>query len=156
MSTAANDPDLAWMHAALALAERAQRDGEVPVAAIVVRDGALIGQGWNRNRGTHDPSAHAEIEALREAGRKLQNHRLLGCTLYCTLEPCVMCVGALVHARVARLVYAAAEPKTGACESAFELLPHPGHNHYVEVRAGIMRNQSQALLRDFFQQKRCA
>ena len=156
MNTGSADPDLIWMQAALALAMRAELEGEVPVAALVVRGETIVGRGWNRNVGLHDPSAHAEIEALREAGRTLRNHRLLNCTLYCTLEPCLMCVGALVHARVARVVYGAADAKTGACESVFELLPHPDHNHRIEVRGRVLETQSRTLLSEFFKKKRSA
>ena len=121
---AGDDGDLRWMRHALALGRRAEReDDEIPVGAVVVdADGRLLGEGWNRNITENDPSAHAEIVAMRQAGLRLGNHRLLGCTLYVTLEPCAMCAMAMVHARVARVVYAAADPKTGACGSVFDLL----------------------------------
>lgn len=149
------DPvDAAFMAEALALARAAGAAGEVPVAALVVRDGVVIGRGHNLNIAEHDPSAHAEIVALREAGRHLRNHRLVGCTLYCTLEPCPMCVGAIVHARLARVVYAAPDPKTGAAGGCFDLLTDPRHNHRVEVVAGLAAGESAELLRGFFRARR--
>lgn len=151
---ASGDPDGQWMLAALALARRAELEGEVPVAAIVVRDGQIVGRGWNRNIGLHDPSAHAEIEALREAGRTLGNHRLGGCTLYCTLEPCLMCSGALVHARIARVVYGAPDPRTGAAGSVFDVLESPRHNHTILVRGGVLADAARSMLQDFFQRRR--
>lgn len=151
---AATDGDERWMEAALALARRAELEGEVPVAAILVLDDQIVGRGWNRNIGLHDPSAHAEIETLREAGRILRNHRLPGTTLYCTLEPCVMCAGALVHARVQRVVYAAPDPRTGAAGSVFDTLLSPLHNHRIEVRGGVLAEPAGAMLRAFFHQRR--
>lgn len=148
------DPDTRWMQAALDLAGHAAREGEVPVAALVVKDQRIIGRGWNRNIGLHDPSAHAEIEALRDAGRSLRNHRLTGCTLYCTLEPCLMCSGALVHARVARVVYGAADPRTGAAGSVFDVLESPQHNHRIEVRGLVLAEPCGALLQRFFKDRR--
>ncbi len=145
---------LHWMAEALALARRAEAEGEVPVAALLVRGEAIIGRGWNRNITWHDPTAHAEIVALREGGSKLSNHRLVDCTLYCTLEPCVMCAGALVHARVARVVYAARDPKTGADGSMFELLRDPRHNHRIEVIGGVMGEEAGAMLSEFFRRRR--
>ena len=144
------------MARALALADRAEReDDEIPVGALVVGpDGALLGQGWNRNIGEHDPSAHAEIVAMREAGRALGNHRLLGCTLYVTLEPCAMCAMAMVHARLARVVFAATDPKTGACGSVFDLPADPRHNHRLEVVGGLLGEQAAQRLRDYFRRKR--
>jgi tRNA(Arg) A34 adenosine deaminase TadA len=134
------DSDEDWMRRALALADRAEReDDEIPVGALVVGpDGALLGEGWNRNIGDSDPSAHAEVVALRQAGRALGNHRLVGCTLYVTLEPCAMCAMAMVHARLARVVYGAADPKTGAAGSVFDLLADPRHNHRVQVQGGVL------------------
>jgi tRNA(Arg) A34 adenosine deaminase TadA len=148
--------DLHWMRSALALAERAEReDDEVPVAALVVgADGRLIGQGWNRNISDHDASAHAEIVALRQAGQALVNHRLVGCTLYVTLEPCAMCAMAMVHARIARLVYAAADPKTGAAGSVFDLLGDARHNHRVDVQGGVLGAEASARLTAYFRNKR--
>ena len=141
---------------ALALAERAQyEDDEIPVGALVVDvDGHLIGEGWNRNIAEHDPSAHAEIVALRQAGRALGNHRLVGSSLYVTLEPCAMCAMALVHARVARMVFAAADPKTGACGSVFDLVADPRHNHRVEVVGGVLADEAGRRLSNYFRAKR--
>ncbi|CAN5293302.1 tRNA adenosine(34) deaminase TadA [soil metagenome] len=148
--------DTAWMQQALALADRAEReDDEIPVGAVVIGpDGSLLGEGWNRNIREHDPSAHAEIVAMREAGRALGNHRLLGCTLYVTLEPCAMCAMAMVHARVARVVYGASDPKTGACGSVFDLPADPRHNHRLVVEGGLLGEQAGQRLRDYFRRKR--
>ena len=145
-----------WMHHALSLAERAQREfDEIPVGAVLVgADGRLLGEGWNRNIAEHDPSAHAEIVALRQAGRALGNHRLVGSTLYVSLEPCAMCAMALVHARVARLVFAAADPKTGACGSVFDLLADPRHNHRVQVSGGGLGDEAGRRLSNYFRAKR--
>ena len=145
-----------WMRRALTLAERAQREfDEIPVGAVLVgADGRLLGEGWNRNIAEHDPSAHAEIVALRQAGRALGNHRLVGSTLYVTLEPCAMCAMALVHARVARLVFAAADPKTGACGSVFDLVADPRHNHRVEVVGGVLADEAGRRLSNYFRAKR--
>lgn len=155
-SAATDAEDLGHMRLALALAARAEALGEVPVGAVVVRCGEVVGVGHNRNIALRDPSAHAEIEALRAAGQRLGNHRLVDCTLYCTLEPCAMCVGALVHARIARLVYAAADPKTGACGSVFDLVQSPHHNHRIVVAAGLLAEEAGALLRRFFRARRSA
>ena len=148
--------DHAWMRHALALAERAQREfDEIPVGAgLVGADGQLLGEGWNRNIAEHDPSAHAEIVALRQAGRALGNHRLVGSTLYVSLEPCAMCAMALVDARVARLVFAAADPKTGACGSVFDLVADPRHNHRVEVVGGLLAEEAGRRLSNYFRAKR--
>ncbi|TWT16808.1 tRNA adenosine(34) deaminase TadA [Luteimonas wenzhouensis] len=148
--------DERFMRLALELGERAAReDDEIPVGAVLVSaQGEVLGQGWNRNIGDHDPSAHAEILALREAGRRLGNYRLLGCTLYVTLEPCAMCAMALVHARIARLVYGAADPKTGACGSVFDLLGDPRHNHRVEVTGGVLGEEAGRRLSNYFRAKR--
>lgn len=145
-----------WMRHALSLADRAERDDdEIPVGAVLLgADGTMLGEGWNRNISDHDPSAHAEILVLRQAGKALGNHRLTGCTLYVTLEPCAMCAMALVHARVARLVYAAADPKTGAAGSVFDLLADPRHNHHVDVHGGVLADEAGQRLRDFFRRKR--
>ena len=145
-----------WMQRALTLAERAMsEEGEIPVGAIVVSpEGDAIGEGWNRNIAEHDPSAHAEIVAMRKAGQMLRNHRLVGCTLYVTLEPCVMCAGALVHARVARVVYAAADPKTGAAGSVFDTLVSDRHNHRIAVEGGLLADEAGTLLREFFRSRR--
>jgi tRNA(Arg) A34 adenosine deaminase TadA/ribosomal protein S18 acetylase RimI-like enzyme len=157
-SPAATDPavDTHWMRHALALAERAEReDDEIPVGAVLVSaDGRVLGEGWNRNLREHDPSAHAEIVALRQAGRAVGNHRLLGSTLYVTLEPCAMCAMALVHARIARLVFGAFDPKTGACGSVFDLLADPRHNHRVEVNGGVLATECGERLRAYFRARR--
>jgi tRNA(Arg) A34 adenosine deaminase TadA len=148
--------DESYMREALALAVHA-RDAhdEIPVGALVIdAAGQVIGRGWNRNIGEHDPSAHAEIVALREAGRALGNHRLLGATLYVTLEPCAMCAMAIVHARVARVVFGAFDPKTGAAGSVFDLLADPRHNHRVEVSGGVLGDEAGAMLTAYFRAKR--
>lgn len=152
----AGPDDVRWMRHALALAERAERDyDEIPVGAVLVgADGGLLGEGWNFNIVSHDPSAHAEIVALREGGRRLGNHRLLGCTLYVTLEPCAMCAMAMVHARIARVVYAARDPKTGACGSVFDLPGDPRHNHRVQVEGGVLAEEAGRRLTNYFRAKR--
>jgi tRNA(Arg) A34 adenosine deaminase TadA len=149
-----DERDEVWMTEALSLARRAADEGEVPIGAVVVRDGQVVGRGWNRNIGLNDPSAHAEIMALREAGTALGNHRLPGCSLYVTLEPCPMCAGAMIHARLARVVYGADDPKTGAAGGVFDLLGNPAHNHRVQVTGGCMAGESSALLLDFFRSRR--
>ena len=150
------EADLRWMRQALALADRAEhQDDEIPVGALVVdAKGRVLGEGWNRNISEHDPSAHAEIMAMRQAGRALHNHRLVGCTLYVTLEPCAMCAMAMVHARIARLVYAAADQKTGAAGSVFDLIADPRHNHRIEVAGGVMADEAGARLTNYFRRKR--
>lgn len=150
------EADLRHMRHALALGERAEReDNEIPVGAVLVSGaGEVLGEGWNRNISDHDPSAHAEIVALREAGRTLGNHRLVGSTLYVSLEPCAMCAMALVHARVARVVYGAADPKTGACGSVFGLIDDPRHNHRVEVTGGVLGEEAGRRLSNYFRAKR--
>lgn len=147
--------DRRWMQRALELARLAEsEDGEVPVGAVLVLDGEVIGEGRNRMIGAHDASAHAEIEALRDAGRRVGNYRLTGSTLYVTLEPCVMCSGALVHARVARVVYAASDPKTGAAGSVFDTLVSDRHNHRIAVEGGLLAEEAGSMLRDFFKRRR--
>ena len=146
--------DEAWMRRALALALRGAGCGEVPVGALVVQDGKVLGRGWNRPIGKHDPSAHAEVVALRAAGRKRGNYRLPGTTLYVTLEPCVMCSGALILARVKRVVYGAPDPKAGAAGSVFSVLGTDRLNHRVEVTAGVLADECAALLRRFFASRR--
>ena len=144
-----------WMRRAIALAERASGQGEVPIGAVLVRDGELLGEGYNRPIGEHDPSAHAEIMALRDAGRRVGNYRLPGSVLYVTLEPCPMCAGALVHARVARVVFGASDPRGGACGSVFDLLPSDARfNHRTECDGGVLAGDCGALLRDFFRKRR--
>ncbi|MBD7920709.1 tRNA adenosine(34) deaminase TadA [Xanthomonas sp. CFBP 8703] len=152
--TAARDER--WMLHALALADRAEREfDEIPVGAVLVSaQDEVLGEGWNLNIAEHDPSAHAEIVALRQAGRRLGNHRLVGSTLYVTLEPCAMCAMAVVHARVAQLVFAAADPKTGACGSVFDLLADPRHNHRVQVRGGVLAAPAGLRLTNYFRAKR--
>jgi tRNA(adenine34) deaminase len=145
------------MRHALALAERAAAEGEVPVGAVVVRDGELLGEGWNRPIAAHDPTAHAEIQALRAAAERVGNYRLPGADLYVTLEPCPMCAGAVVHARIARVIYAAEDPKGGACGSVFDLLPSDARfNHHTDCTGGLLAEESAALLRGFFAAKRHA
>jgi tRNA(adenine34) deaminase len=144
-----------WMRRALSLAGHARDvEGEVPVGALLVLDGEAVGEGWNRNIGSHDPTAHAEIEALRSAGRKLSNYRIPGSTLYVTLEPCAMCAMAIVHARVARVVYGATDPKTGAAGSVFDTLVSERHNHRVSVDGGVMAEEASSMLREFFRSRR--
>ncbi len=148
--------DVGWMRHALALADRAEcEDDEVPVGALLVdADGRLLAEGWNRNITENDPSAHAEIVAMRQAGLRCGNHRLPGCTLYVTLEPCAMCAMAMVHARIARVVFAARDPKTGACGSVFDLLSDPRHNHRVEVSGGVLAEAAAERLRAYFRARR--
>lgn len=143
-----------WMRLALALAARAAAAGEVPVAAILVADGQMLGEGWNCPIGSHDPTAHAEINALRAAARQRGNYRLIDTTLYVTLEPCVMCVGALIHARVARLVFGAREPRAGAVVSRFRLLEADCFNHRVSWREGVLATECGAQLVNFFRARR--
>jgi tRNA(adenine34) deaminase len=142
------------MEAALAEARSAAESGEVPIGAVVVHDGAIIARGQNRVVRNNDPTAHAEIVALREAANELGNYRLNGCTIFVTLEPCSMCAGAMIHARLDRLVFAAADPKTGACGSVLEVLNHPRLNHQMQVERGIMCEESGTLLRSFFRERR--
>ncbi len=142
--------DEAFMSAALELAAEGACMGEVPVGAVVVRAGQVIGRGFNAPIGNCDPSAHAEIAALRDAARRQANYRLAGCSLYVTLEPCAMCAGAIQHARIARLVYGAADPKTGACGSVVDLFAEPRLNHHASVTGGVLADQSAALLQGFF------
>lgn len=146
-----------WMRRALELAVQARNeDAEVPVGAVLVLDGAAVGEGRNRNIMLHDATAHAEICALRDAGQRLRNHRVPGSTLYVTLEPCAMCAMALVHARVARVVYGATDPKTGAAGSVFDTLVSDRHNHRIEVEGGLLAAESAALLQAFFRARRHA
>ncbi len=149
-----SDADERFLRAALAEAGEAERAGEVPVGAVVVRDGAIIAAGQNRVIRDSDPAAHAEVVALRAAGRTLGNYRLLDCDLYTTLEPCAMCAGAILHARIRRLLYAAADAKAGACGSVLEVINHPRLNHRVEVRPGLLAAESSAMLSDFFRRRR--
>jgi len=146
--------DDAWMADALAQARAAAQRGEVPVGAIVVRDGAIVGRGGNAPIAGSDPTAHAEIAALREAAALLANYRLVDCTLYVTLEPCAMCAGAILHARIARLVYGARDPKTGACGSVIDLFAERRLNHHTAVTGGVRADESSALLSGFFAARR--
>lgn len=149
---AERDPQ--WMRRALELANRAELQGEVPIGAVLVMHGKAVGEGWNRSISQHDPSAHAEIVALREAGKHAGNYRLPGSTLYVTLEPCAMCVGAMIHARVERLVFAASDPKTGALGGAFKLPDLHAHNHAMDVQGGVLAEEAAELLRSFFRKRR--
>jgi len=146
--------DEAWMAAALALARAAQARGEVPVGAIVVKEGAIVGRGGNAPIADNDPTAHAEIAALGEAGRTLGNYRLPGCELFVTLEPCAMCAGAMLHARIGRLVYGARDPKTGACGSVIDLFAEQRLNHHATVDGGVLAAECGGLLADFFAARR--
>lgn len=146
--------DEQWMRHALELASRAEADGEVPVGAVLVRDGEVLGEGWNRPIGDHDPSAHAEIITLRAAAKAIGNYRLLNTTLYVTLEPCVMCAGAIMHARVARVVYAATDPKAGAAGSVFDVLGSECFNHRLQCQGGLLATEAGAQLRAFFRARR--
>ena len=153
-SPATVESDRAWMRHALDLANRAGEEGEVPVGAVIVKEGQLVGEGWNRTINRNDPSAHAEILALRDAGERLANYRLPGCSLYVTLEPCAMCAGAMIHARLERLIFGAPDPKTGAAGGLFDLLLNPGHNHRVQVSGGCLAAECGRLLQNFFRARR--
>lgn len=143
-----------WMRHALMLAHRAWEEGEVPVGAVLVQGDKVIGEGWNRPIGHHDPTAHAEIMALRQGGKVLENYRLLDTTLYVTLEPCVMCAGAMVHGRIGRLVFGARDEKTGAAGSLIDVLGHAGMNHQVKVEEGLLAEECAGMLSDFFRHRR--
>jgi tRNA(adenine34) deaminase len=142
------------MREALLEARRAWAEGEVPVGAVVVKDGVVIGRGYNQPIGRHDPTAHAEIVALRAAAEALGNYRLPGCELYVTLEPCVMCSGAMMHARLARVIYGATDPKTGACGSVVNVFASDQLNHHAEVEGGMLADDCGQLLKDFFAERR--
>ena len=146
--------DELWMEEALRTAQRALNSGEVPVGAIVVHAGKIVGRGWNRNLTDVDPTAHAEILALREAGARVGNHRLGDCELFATIEPCAMCAGAMVHARLKRLVYGADDPKAGAVHSVLQVLNHPQLNHQMEVSRGVLAQRCADLLQSFFRKRR--
>ena len=146
--------DELWMEEALRCAQRAFEAGEVPIGAVVVCQNEVIGRGWNSNLTNSDPTAHAEMMALREAGKNVGNHRLSDCELFATIEPCAMCAGALVHARIKRLIYGADDAKAGAVHSVMQVLNHPKLNHQMEVRGGVLANRCSDLLQDFFRQRR--
>jgi len=149
------DADTRWMARALDLARHAESsEGEVPVGAVLVQGDRIIGEGWNRNIAASDPTAHAEVLALRDAGRRLGNYRFPETTMYVTLEPCAMCSGAVIHARIARLVFAADDPKTGAAGSVFDTLISPLHNHRIVVEKGLRSAESAELIRAFFRARR--
>ena len=143
-----------FMRRALELAKEARLRGEVPVGAVVVLDGAVVGEGYNQPIGAHDATAHAEIVALREAGRKVGNYRLTGAVLYVTIEPCQMCVGAMIHARIARVVYGTREPRAGAIESAMRAHEHPSLNHRMVAVGGVLEEECRALIQEFFHARR--
>ena len=149
-----SDTDLAFMTEALSLAAQGAMANEVPVGALVVVDGVIVGRGFNQPIGSHDPTAHAEVVALRDAAQTIGNYRLPGATLYVTVEPCAMCAGAIQHARIARVVYGASEPKTGACGSVVDLFAEARLNHHAEVEGGLMAEESAALISAFFQRRR--
>ena len=144
-----------YMQQALELAGEAQRAGEVPVGAVVVKDGTIVGHGYNRPISAHDPTAHAEIVAMRDAAVRLGNYRLGECELFVTLEPCAMCAGAMMHARIARVVFGARDPKTGACGSVIDLFAEPRLNHHTLVTGGVLADNAAALLQAFFAERRC-
>jgi len=146
--------DADYMRHALELASQSQAAGEVPVGAVVVRDGEIVGRGFNAPISRHDPSAHAEMMALRDAAQRLGNYRLVGCELFVTLEPCLMCAGAIMHARIARLVYGASDPKTGACGSIVDVFAERRLNHHAEVTGGILAEECGAMLSNFFALRR--
>ena len=146
--------DELWMQEALRCAQRALDAGEVPVGAVVVHAARIVGRGWNRNVTDCDPTAHAEIVALREAGRNVGNHRLGDCELFTTIEPCAMCAGAAVHARIRRLVYGADDPKAGAVQSILQVVNHPGLNHRMEIQGGVLAGRSAEMLQEFFRKRR--
>lgn len=147
-------PDELWMEEALRLARLAEVAGEVPVGAVVICDGRIVGRGWNQVVSTSDPCAHAEILALRAAARELGNYRLSGCELYVTLEPCAMCAGAVMHARIARLIFGARDPKAGASGGVMQVINHPRLNHRVDVTEGVLGGRCMEILQAFFRERR--
>ena len=153
-SLASMDHNVKWMQRAFELAQKAKEYDEVPVGAVIVHEDKIIGEGWNQPISSHDPTAHAEIIALRIAGSNVGNYRLPGATMYVTLEPCAMCAGAIVHARLSKLIFAVADPKTGACGSIFNLLQTEELNHKVEIDKSIMEDECRALIQTFFKEKR--
>lgn len=148
------ETDLFFMRHALQLAEKAYHHGEVPVGCVLVKEGVIIAEGWNQPISQHDPSAHAEVMAIRAAGQQLANYRLPNTTLYVTLEPCTMCAGLMIHARIKRLVFGASEPKTGACGSVFNVLGDARHNHQLEIKGGLMQADCVEVLKRFFAERR--
>ena len=146
--------DESWMRAALGQAREAQRRGEVPVGSVVVLDGAVVGEGFNQPIGSHDATAHAEVVAIRDAGRRLGNYRLSAATVYVTIEPCQMCVGAMIHARISRVVYGTPEPKAGAIESAMRAHEHPALNHRLAATGGVLETECRAVMQEFFKSRR--
>jgi tRNA(adenine34) deaminase len=146
--------DTAWMEQALEQARTAARAGEVPVGALVIKDGKILGAAHNRTLLDNDPAAHAEIVALRQAAARLSNHRLTGCEMYVTIEPCAMCAGAMIHARIARLVYGAVDPKAGAAGSVLEVINHPKLNHQMKVTPGVLADECSEILQEFFRARR--
>ncbi|MGX9460569.1 tRNA adenosine(34) deaminase TadA [Shewanella sp. A14] len=146
--------DEKWMRLAIQLAEQAELKGEVPVGAVLVKDDVMIASGFNLSILHHDPTAHAEMECIRQAGKVLENYRMLDTTLYVTLEPCTMCAGAMVHSRIARVVYGADDLKTGAAGSVIDLLRHPASNHQLEVSSGVLADECGAQLSAFFKRRR--
>ncbi len=151
---ARDEEDEIFMRAALELARQAAQAGEVPVGAVVVRDGEIVGRGYNQPISRHDPSAHAEMVALRDAAQRIGNYRLVGCELFVTLEPCVMCVGAMFHARIARVVFGANDPKTGAAGSVFNLFAETRLNHHARTHGGVLAEECGKVLSDFFAMRR--
>ena len=154
IKTTFSTDDERFMRRAMVLADLAQRHNEIPVGAVLVRDGEIIGEGFNQSIMNNDPSAHAEMMAVRDAGKNIANYRLLDCTLYVTLEPCCMCAGLLVHSRIKQLVFASKDLKTGAAGSAFALLNHQQHNHQVEVKSGLFAEECSTMLSAFFKRRR--
>jgi len=148
------EDDEKWMLHAIKLAEHAESIGEVPVGAVIVKDNKIISEGWNQPITSNDPTAHAEVIALRAAAQAVENYRLVDTTLYVTLEPCAMCAGALIHARVQRVVFGATDPRTGAAGSMFNILNTTKLNHTIEIEHGVLENECAQLLKDFFKKKR--
>jgi len=146
--------DELFMQHAFELAQRAEQEGEVPVGAVIAKDGEIIAEGWNRPIAGHDPTAHAEVQAIRAASQALKNYRLPETTLYVTLEPCLMCMGAIAHARIQRVVYAATDPRAGAVESIYTIAEDRKLNHHVDIEGGLMAEKCGQLLKDFFRQRR--
>lgn len=146
--------DAYWMRYALTLADKAESEGEVPVGAVLVLNNEIIGEGWNHSISQHNPAGHAEMMALQQAGITLQNYRLLNASLFVTLEPCIMCAGAIIHSRIKRLVFGAYDKKTGAAGSLIDILNYPGLNHYVNISSGVMANECAMKISHFFQNRR--